>query len=91
MVHNPGNLIVVTDGHSLHMRVARVHHRDYPEVRGEGRSLREATRHLAFKLGRGLDHAHGQRRLALERAVADVVAALRGFGYAARFATARAI
>ena len=91
MVHNPGNLIVITDGLSLHMRVARVHHRNYPEVRGEGLSLREATRHLALKLVRGLDHAHGQGRLALERAVADVVAAHRGFGRTARSVTAPAI
>lgn len=88
MAHNPGKMIVVTDGKSFHMRVARIHHRHYPEVRGEGRSFREASRHLALKLARGLDHAHGQGRLALERAVADVAAVDGGYGRADRPVTA---
>src|SRR3954454_17916979 len=88
MAHNTGNSIVVTHGLWLHMPVVRVHHRHYPEIRGEARSLGEASKHLARQLARGLDHAHGSERAAIARAVADAVAVHPGTTRAARPAMA---
>jgi hypothetical protein len=56
----------------MHIRVMQIYHRHYPEIRGEGRSLGEAARHLARRLTRHLDRAHGRKRRALERAIAAV-------------------
>ncbi len=91
MAHNSGNAIVVTHGLWLHIPVIRVHHRHYPEIRGEARSLGEASRHLARQLARGLDHAHGSERAAIERALADVDAVHPGIARAARPAMAGAL
>jgi hypothetical protein len=72
MAHNLRRLIVVTNGHCMHIPVTRVYHRHYPEVRGEGRSLHEASEDLSRLLARGLDRAHGPRREAMERALDDI-------------------
>ena len=72
MNHDPKTSIVITDGYWMHIRHTRIYHRRYPEARGEGRTLAEATRHLVGELTRGLHFAHGREREAVERAVAEV-------------------
>jgi hypothetical protein len=72
MIHDPDTSIVIADGYWMHIRLTRIYHRLYPEVRGEGRTLAEAAGHLMSQLTRGLDFAHGREREAAERAVADV-------------------
>jgi hypothetical protein len=50
-----------------------VHHRDYPEIRGEGRSPEDAAARLAEHLFRTLDNAPSDwRRENLMRAIEDV-------------------
>jgi hypothetical protein len=69
----PSNSIIVTDGYWMHIRHTRIHHRHYPEVRGEGRSLEDAATHLENKLAHSLDLAHGHGRPgAIERILADI-------------------
>jgi len=54
---------------------AFVRHRDFPEIRAEGGSPKEAASHLVNKLARALDTALTDwRRETLERAIADVMA-----------------
>jgi hypothetical protein len=72
MANNSGGRIVVTGGHWMHIPVTRVYHRHYPEVRGEGRSLREALDRLTRLLADGLEHEQGVRREAIRIAIADV-------------------
>jgi hypothetical protein len=72
MYHDSAIPIIITDGSWGHIRQTRIHHRRYPEARGEGRSLAEAARHLAGQLARSLDFAHGRDREAVERALADI-------------------
>jgi hypothetical protein len=72
MVHDPGKLIIITEGFWMHIRLIRIHHRHYPEVRGEGWSLADAAHHLTKKLTNALDCVHGRDREALEAALADV-------------------
>lgn len=64
--------IVETAACGLPFPIICVHHHRYPEVRGEGRSFGEALRQLRRLLARGLDHTHGPKRVALERALAEV-------------------
>jgi hypothetical protein len=57
----------------LPVHASCVHHRDFPEVRGEGRSPEDAAVRLAELLSRTLDNApSGWRREILERAIGDV-------------------
>ena len=72
MTLNPGNSIVITDGYWMHIPQTRIHHRRYPEVRGEGRSLADAALHLVKQLTRSLDFVQGREREAVERAVSEV-------------------
>jgi hypothetical protein len=52
-----------------------VHHRDFPEIRAEGGSPKEAAAHLMNKLACTLDTALTQwRRETLDLAIADVKA-----------------
>jgi hypothetical protein len=52
-----------------------VHHRDFPEIRAEGGSAREAASHLVNKLACALDSALTDwRREAVDHAIADVKA-----------------
>jgi hypothetical protein len=54
---------------------AVVHHRDFPEIRAEGGSPKEAASHLVNKLACTLDSALTDwRRETLDNAVADVKA-----------------
>ncbi len=50
-----------------------VHHRDFPEIRAEGGSPKEAASHLVNKLVAALDSALTDwRRATIDHAVADV-------------------
>jgi hypothetical protein len=54
---------------------AIVHHRDFPEIRAEGPSPREAASHLVNKLIAALDTALTDwRRGTLDHAIADIKA-----------------
>ena len=54
---------------------AVVHHRDFPEIRAEGGSPKEAASHLVNKLARALDSALTDwRRETLDHAMEDVKA-----------------
>jgi len=54
---------------------AHVHHRDFPEIRAEGGSPKEAAFHLVNKLACTLDSALTDwRRETVEHAIADVKA-----------------
>ena len=54
---------------------ACVHHRDFPEIRAEGGSPKEAASHLVNQLARALDSALTDwRRETLDDAIADVKA-----------------
>lgn len=72
MIPDPGTPIVVVDGHWMHICHTCVYHRRYPEVRGEGRTLGEATKNLANEFTRCIDFTHGREREALKRAAAEV-------------------
>jgi hypothetical protein len=63
--------IIVTMGATAHG--VCVHHHDFPEVRAEGQSTKEAAAHLANKLAASLDTALTDwRRQAVTQAIADV-------------------
>ena len=52
-----------------------VHHRDFPEIRAEGGSPKEAASHLVNKLTCALDSALTDwRRETIDQAIADVQA-----------------
>jgi hypothetical protein len=54
---------------------ACVHHRDFPEIRAEGGTPREAASHLVNELSRALDSALTDwRRDRVNEAIADVQA-----------------
>jgi len=54
---------------------AVVHHRDFPEIRAEGGSPKEAASHLVNKLACALDSALTDwRRETLEHAIEDIKA-----------------
>jgi hypothetical protein len=54
---------------------ACVHHRDFPEIRGEGSSPKEAASHLLHQLTRALDSALTDwRRDRVNEAITDVKA-----------------
>jgi hypothetical protein len=65
--------VIVTHGSTA--TTALVHHRDFPEIRAEGSSPKEAAAHLVNKLACALDSALTDwRRETLDRAIADVKA-----------------
>jgi hypothetical protein len=67
------NRVIVT--HSGSSSAASVHHRDFPEIRAEGASPKEAATHLANKLAAALDSALTDwRRDTIGHAIADVKA-----------------
>jgi hypothetical protein len=80
MSSRPDQVIVTPAGHSiLASHAAEVHHRDFPEVRGEGDSPEDAAARLADQLARTLDSAPSAwRREWLEQAIEDVRAFARG-------------
>ena len=72
MTREFGKLVILINEQIMNIRMVCVYHRHYPEARGRGRSLREASNQLIRLLTRNLDHVHGLRRQAVERAIADV-------------------
>jgi hypothetical protein len=67
------NCIVITHGNWHHIQCSQVYHRNYPEIRGEGATLRAAANHLLAQLTRMLDFAHDpDDRAEIEQALADV-------------------
>lgn len=75
MKPDPGRVVVGTaDPSSLTSDCTKVHahHRDFPEVRGEGCSKEEAVDRLVDSLSRALDSAPSNwRRGLLEHAIED--------------------
>jgi hypothetical protein len=70
---NDLNRVIVTQ--SGHTSTFLVHHRDFPEIRAEGASPREAASHLVNKLACALDSALTDwRRENVDHAIADVKA-----------------
>jgi hypothetical protein len=71
METDPSRVIVTVSGTST----ATVHHRDFPEIRAEGPSPKDAAAHLVNKLGAALDSALTDwRRNTVDQAIADVKA-----------------
>jgi hypothetical protein len=69
---DPARVIVTTKGGTS---FTTVHHRDFPEIRAEGASPKEAANHLVNKLACALDSALTDwRRDRVDGAVADVKA-----------------
>jgi hypothetical protein len=65
--------VIVT--HGATSRASCVHHRDFPEIRADGASPKEAAALLANKLSLALDTALTDwRRESLTQAIADVQA-----------------
>jgi hypothetical protein len=65
--------VIVTVGPTS--QTTRVHHRDFPEIRADGGSAKEAASHLVNKLVLALDTALTDwRRQTLGQAIADVEA-----------------
>jgi hypothetical protein len=74
VLSNPDQVVVTPAGHSiLAVHASAVHHREFPEVRGEGDSPEDAAARLADLLTRNLDDAPSDwRRENIERAIEDV-------------------
>jgi len=65
--------VIVSSGATAH--TAQVHHRDFPEIRADGGSAKEAAAHLASKLTLALDTALTDwRRETIGQAIAEVEA-----------------
>lgn len=79
MNRDPERVIVTPAGPSaVACQTAVVHHRDFPELRGEGDSPGDAAARLADELARTLDNAPSDwRRGQIERAIEDVLAYAR--------------
>jgi hypothetical protein len=73
MMSNPNQVIVTPDDRPLHsVHGVSVHHRDFPELRGEGGSQAEAAARLAERLSCALDNVtNGWHKEMLERAIED--------------------
>ena len=79
MFCDPDQVVVMPPGHSiLAVHASAVHHRDFPEVQGEGESPEDAAARLADLLARTMDSAPSDwRRDQLQRAIEDVRAFAR--------------
>jgi hypothetical protein len=71
---DPDQVIITPAGHSiLAVHASAVHHRDFPEVQGEGHSPEAAATRLAEMLARTLDSVPSDwRREKLQQAIEDV-------------------
>lgn len=70
---NDQDRIIVTTGATT--QATQVHHRDFPEIRGEGPSPSEAARNLSNHLTRAIDSALTTwRRDAIQKAITEVEA-----------------
>jgi hypothetical protein len=74
MFCDPDQVVVMPPGHSiLAVHASAVHHRDFPEVQGEGHWPEAAAARLAELLARTLDSASSDwRRERLEQTIEDV-------------------
>jgi hypothetical protein len=79
MLSKPDQVVITPAGYSiLAVHTAAVHHRDFPEVQGEGHSPEDAAARLADLLARTLDSAPSDwRRDQIEQAIEDVWAFIR--------------
>jgi hypothetical protein len=65
--------VIVTTGATAN--ATQVNHRDFPEIRAEGETPKDAARNLSNQLTRALDSAlTSWRRETIEQAIADVKA-----------------
>jgi len=79
MAYNTGISIIIDEGLLMHIPCIRVHHRNHPEMRGEGCCLADAIKHLTCQLTLALESAPSRRRReAFRRALNEV----REFGSA---------
>jgi hypothetical protein len=80
MMSDTSQVIVTTEYYLLHsVHALSVHHRDFPEVRGEGVSPEDAAARLAELLSRAVDSEPSVWcRAILDRAIEDVLAFARG-------------
>jgi hypothetical protein len=68
--------VIATPGATAQM--TRVHHRDFPEIRADGKTATEAAKHLVNKLTLALDTALTDwRRQTLDKAIAEVAEFLK--------------
>ena len=76
MTSNPGQVVVLThDPPYSVLHGLSAHHRDFPEVHGEGCSAKAAAARLAELLSLTLDNAPSDwRRQSVEQAIKDVLA-----------------
>lgn len=76
MIRDPEQVVVTPAGPPvLASQMSVVHHRDFPELRGEGESPGDAAARLADLLARMLDSAPSEwRREQIEQAIEDVLA-----------------
>lgn len=76
MTTDPSRVIPCTGECSCHsIRMPQVHHRDFPEIRGEGPSDAAAASNLILQLTLALDYVPDHRRREImQRAIADVEA-----------------
>jgi hypothetical protein len=74
MLANPSLIVVTTEEHPvLAVHTSSVHHSYFPEVRGEGSSLTDATERLSDLLFRTLDNASSEwRRETILGAIEDL-------------------
>jgi hypothetical protein len=76
MTCNPSQVVITTEDlkwPAVHASFA--HHRDFPEVRGEGESPADAAARLVDQLSAALDNAPSDwRRQGIRRAIEDVQA-----------------
>jgi hypothetical protein len=71
--------VIVTEGATGHTN--QVHHHDFPEIRADGRSAKEAASHLVNKLKLAMDTALTDwRRETMTQAIADVEAFVNAGG-----------
>jgi hypothetical protein len=65
--------VIVTTGATAN--ATQINHRDFPEIRAEGETPKDAARNLSNQLARALDSAlTSWRRETIEQAIADVKA-----------------
>jgi hypothetical protein len=74
MTFNTDRVVVTAEDYAFHcVHGFSVHHCEFPEVRGEGNSAKDAAARLAEHLTRTLDNAPSDwRRETLTRAIEDV-------------------
>jgi hypothetical protein len=71
---NPAQVVICTEkGHRRVVQSICAHHRDFPEIEGEGETPLDAAVHLSSRLTAAMDSiGSGWRRDHIARAIADV-------------------